>query len=185
MADTLFTDEAVDEALALNHEELYGFPSGFAPSSEDDIERILARIAALEAEAARVTLKAQQMRDAALKQATWIRQHYGPQIEAYAKSAIARQKGKKRSYDPLNGTVGYRLKPAAIKLDPERAGDALEWAEVHYTQAVKTTKTLNWSALKEILAEKDGNVFDAQTGELLLFVKAEPAEDTFYVKAGA
>ena len=185
MNSTLFEEpDTQPEDLITEDGEQYGFAADFVPVTEDDIERLLARQAALIAEAQRVTQRAARMADACTKQRQWITDHYGAMMEAYAKGAISRQGGKKKSVALLNGTLGYRTKAANIVIPAETEADALAWAQENYTQAVKVTTSLSRSAIKEILEGTPGGVVDKQTGELLTWARVEPAENVFYIKAG-
>ena len=147
--------------------------AAFVPDTAEKVEWVLSRIADHEGRAARVLENAQTMARQQIAQANYLRWLFGGQLQSYAR---ANTEGKRRSIQFLNGKIGFRTKPANFEID---SLTALVWASENAPETLRVDK----DALKKTFMVNDaGQVLAADTGEVLEFATAIPAEEVFYIK---
>jgi phage host-nuclease inhibitor protein Gam len=183
-------DEQVDrlegqleaESFAQEFDDLpYPAPDNQITALTDvDVNRVLRRMAAEEAEIERIEAQANdeierirvrrdELIEAHGKRLEYLQIIYGPQIEEYTRTAL--EGAKKRSLDFIHGTAGFRNAPPSVEITDESL--ALAWAGEHCADAIKVTTSLLKTPIKAHIEA---------TGEVVPGAVYSEGEDRFYLK---
>jgi phage host-nuclease inhibitor protein Gam len=91
-------------------------------------------------------------------------------LEPWVSLEIAKQ-GKKRSYNMIGGTAGYRSNPNSIEVTDEAA--AIQWLETHWAAGCIVTKKVVVKKAVHDLIKANGEIPDG--------IEVKPGETKFYV----
>jgi phage host-nuclease inhibitor protein Gam len=91
-------------------------------------------------------------------------------LEPWVSLEIAKQ-GKKRSYNMIGGTAGYRSSPNSIEITDEAA--AIQWLEEH--------KAIGCVVIKKVVVKKAVHDLIKAKGEIPDGIEVKPGETKFYV----
>ena len=149
-------------------------PEPFVPDTPEKVDWVLGKIADARARAARIRENAEKMARSEEREAERLVWQFGPTLQAFARAQT--EGTRKKSLTLHHGTLGFRTKPAGVDYDPDTAR---AWA---FTAAPDALRVDRAALAKRFTVTEAGTVVDGDTGELLAFAKATPAEETFFIK---
>lgn len=165
-AETL-TDDEIAALTADAPAEEGTCPEAFCPTDAGGVDWVLRKIAAARAEAKLIRENMEAMARACERDAEHLEWKYGRSLQTWLEAQLQGGKGKSKRLP--HGVIGYRTKPAGVRLTDPAA--ALAWARENLPGAV--TEALDRKALTARLLD---------TGEALPFAALTPPEETFYIK---
>lgn len=174
------TQELSVAALAVVHpgdpevdiEVLKSVPKDFCIDSEERANWLIRKIVAARSYSEHVQAWCEQEQRRAAREEQTLLFLFGRQIEMWAKSEIAKLKGKRKSLNLPAGCIGFRSVSPRLIVDDE--GAVLRWAKIHLPDAVVITEKLAKSVINEH-AEKEGVIPDEG-------VHLEPASEKFFIR---
>ncbi|MGI4790191.1 MAG: host-nuclease inhibitor Gam family protein [Janthinobacterium lividum] len=159
-------------------------PKDFSPTTADEVDWVLGKIADARAKAARIRENAEKIARDAEREASFFEWKYGALLMEFVKQQIAAEGGKRKSIRLFNGSLGWRTTPARMVLADGEAAEAraIAWAKQHMPEAVCQVEKLDRMLLKEQVAEHGDAVVAVSTGECLDWATVVPAEERFFIK---
>jgi hypothetical protein len=153
---------------------LKAVPKKFMVEDEKSANWLIKRIISARQYAASVKVWAELELRRAEREESTLMFLFGRQIEAWTKSEIERQKGRRKSLCLPGGKVGFRTDQTKLVIDSELA--VLEWARLQCPAAIITVEHLSKSIVKEHF-EKTGEV--PESGAHI-----QPEQERFFVSVG-
>lgn len=172
-----------EEMVALADEQELA-PEGFCPTTADEVDWVLGKIADARARAARVRENAEKIARQAEAEAAFFEWKYGAPLQDFARRQIEAEGGRRKSVRLFNGCLGWRTSPARLVIAEGQDAEeqALAWAKTHLPDAVCRVERLDRLLLKEHVAECGDAVVAMDTGEVVPWAAVLPAEERFFIK---
>jgi hypothetical protein len=144
----------------------------FCIDSADRANWLVRRIVAARAYRERVRVWAEAEERRAILEERELLHRFGPQLQRWIISEIAKSNGRRKSVSLPAGTAGFRQIGTRLLIDDATA--ALDWARINCPQAVVTRQILSKSTLKEHMFA---------TGEVPdVGISLEPSRESFFVR---
>lgn len=160
--DSINSTEAIDVMV----------PTAFCVHDANSANWVIRRIVESRQYAARVKNWADRERRRAERQEQFFLNHYGQQLEDWARQQMAQQQDRRRGVSLPAGTIGFRTVPPRLTVLDER--QLLNWCRTHLPSAVKTVE----SVLKLTVADHVRS-----TGECPNGVEFTGQNERFYIAA--
>lgn len=130
----------------------WGTADGFKPDTPEKAAWLTSRIQHHRAEAERIKLVLKREQERHERAEAGLLAAFGPDLEAFARQAIAAEGGKRQKAVLPNGVaLAFRKLPDALQIDDEAA--ALAWADANVPEAIQVKRTISKTALREWLAD--------------------------------
>jgi hypothetical protein len=163
------TGDAGVETLVL---DLPAPPETFQVNDEASANWVVRKVVEARAYAERVAEWAERERRRAQHEEAFFLMRYGPQLQAWCRSEIAKLKGRRKSLNLPAGCAGFRSAPAKLVIDDEAV--VLTWAKAECPKAVVVTEKLSRTELNAHF-DRTGEVPDAGA-------HVQDAQDNFYIR---
>lgn len=151
---------------------LRSIPSQFCVEDENSVNWVIRKIMSARAYGQSVREWAEAEVRRAEREETTLLFLFGRQVEAWAKTEIAKLKGKRKSINLPAGCIGFRTVTSRLIVDDEAR--VLAWAKHHLPDAVVITEKLAKSVINAH-AEREGVIPDEG-------VHIEPAAEKFFIR---
>ena len=130
----------------------WGTADGFKPDTAEKAAWLTSRIQHHRAEAERIKQVLRREQERHERAEAGLLAAFGPDLEAFARQAIAAEGGKRQKAVLPNGVaLAFRKLPDALQIDDEAT--ALAWADQAWPEAIVVKRSLSKTVLKEYMQD--------------------------------
>lgn len=119
----------------------------FSVTNEESANWVVRKIVEARAYGEHVTQYAQRELRRAEREEEFFLRHYGPQLEAWARTEIEKRGGRRKIVRLPAGSIGFRTAPAKLAVTDE--GVLVAWCKRHLPGAVAVIERISRVALRE------------------------------------